>query len=108
MLNLWRRHLRACPHRKQGRKYLKCQCPIWMDWRTDGPRIRRPVGTRNWQVAQRKAREWEARGFADGGELTSIQEAAEQFIADAQARNLRDSTLYKYDLLFRQLRAFAD
>ena len=63
MLILWRRHLKDCPHRKKGREYLKCQCPIWLDWRTDGPRIRRPVGTRNWQVAQRKAREWEAQGF---------------------------------------------
>lgn len=108
MLNLWRRHLKACPHRIKGRKYLRCQCPIWMDWRTDGPRIRRPVGTGNWQVAQRKAREWEAQGFADGGKTTSIQEATDKFIEDAKARNLRDATLYKYDLLFRQLRAFAD
>ncbi len=108
MLNLWRRHIRTCPHRKKGRDYLKCHCPIWMDWRTDGARIRRPVGTRNWQVAQQKAREWEAKGFADGGKTTTIQEATEKFIEDAKARNLREATLYKYDLLFRQLRAFAD
>ena len=79
-----------------------------MDWRTDGPRIRRPVGTRNRQAAQRKAREWEAQGFADGGKTTTVQEATEKFIEDAKARNLREATLYKYDLLFRQLRAFAD
>ena len=60
----------SCPHRGKGRKYLKCQCPIWMDWRLDGPRLRRPVGTRNWEVAQRRAREWEAQGFADGGKTT--------------------------------------
>jgi len=108
MLILWRRHVKDCPHREKGREYLKCQCPIWMDWRTDGPRIRRPVGTRNWQVAQRKAREWEAQGFAGGGKTTTIQEATEKFIEDAKARNLREATLYKYDLLFRQLKAFAD
>jgi len=108
MLNLWRRHVAACPHRGKGRNYLKCQCPIWMDWRLDGPRMRRPVGTRNWDVAQRKAREWEAQGFADGGKTTCVQEATDKFIEDAKARNLRDATLYKYDLLFRQLRAFAD
>lgn len=107
MLNLWRRHVASCPHRHKGRKYLKCRCPIWMDWRLDGPRLRRPVGTRNWEVAQRRAREWEVQGFADGGKTTTIQEAAENFIEDAKARNLRDATLYKYDLLFRQLRAFA-
>ncbi len=103
MLNLWRRHVASCPHRHKGRKYLKCQCPIWMDWRFDGPRLRRPVGTRNWEVAQRRAREWEAQGFADGGKTTSIQEATDKFVEDAKARNLRDATLYKYDLLFRQL-----
>ena len=107
MLNLWRRHLNACPHRRKGRTYVKCQCPIWMDWRIGAERIRRPVGTRNWQVAQGKARDWEAQGFASGGKTTTIQEATDKFIEDAKARNLRDATIYKYDLLFRQLRVFS-
>jgi integrase/recombinase XerD len=36
-----------------------------------------------------------------------VKEACDKFIADAEARNLREPTLYKYRLLFRQLRDFA-
>ncbi len=37
----------------------------------------------------------------------TVKEACDKFIADAEARNLREPTLYKYRLLFRQLRDFA-
>ena len=37
----------------------------------------------------------------------TIKEACEQFERDASARKLRDKTIYKYKLLFRQLQAFS-
>jgi site-specific recombinase XerD len=37
-----------------------------------------------------------------------VAEARKAFLADARARNLREPTLYKYDLLLRQLQIFAD
>jgi integrase/recombinase XerD len=39
--------------------------------------------------------------------LITIERAKEDFLADAEARNLKDKTIYKYRLLFRQLEAFA-
>ena len=37
----------------------------------------------------------------------TIQDACDQFIQDAHARDLRELTIYKYRLLFRQLQQFA-
>jgi len=37
----------------------------------------------------------------------TVAEACDKFIADAEAQNLREPTLYKYRLLFRQLQDFA-
>jgi integrase/recombinase XerD len=38
----------------------------------------------------------------------TIQDASDQFISDAEARGLRPPSVYKYKLLFKQLKAFAD
>jgi hypothetical protein len=43
----------------------------------------------------------------DGTEPTTIQLAGEKFIADANARKCNDSTIYKYNLLFKHVRNFA-
>lgn len=37
----------------------------------------------------------------------TVEQANAEFIADAEARNLKDKTVYKYRLLFRQLTEFA-
>ena len=41
MLTIWRRHTAECPHRKKGRNYLKCNCPIWADGYVNGKRTLR-------------------------------------------------------------------
>jgi len=40
-------------------------------------------------------------------EPTTIDHATEQYLSDDRSRNLRESTIYKYDLLFRNLKRFA-
>ena len=37
----------------------------------------------------------------------TIEEATEAFVRDAEARGLRPPSVYKYKLLFKQLKAFA-
>src|SRR5215472_11921428 len=58
MLNLWRRHVKACPHKGKGegkgRSYTKCSCPIWCDGEIDGKRVRKSLDTRDWARATRK------------------------------------------------------
>jgi integrase/recombinase XerD len=55
-------------------------------------------------------REWEAedRCTRQQEQQITIKDAHKKFIADAEARKLNDSTLYKYRLLFRQLDGFAE
>jgi hypothetical protein len=85
---------------------LKCACPIWMDWRISGKRIRKPLGLRDWQVAQQRARDMEATGFAQAGVPLTIEESFQKFVADAEARNLRKAKLRKYKLTQRKLTEF--
>ena len=106
MLVLWRRHELSCPH--TSRKSKKCRCPIWVDWRLSGKRIRKPIGLRDWSLAQQRARVWESEGIVGGGSPVLIKAACDKFLDDAKARGLREPTLYKYKLLFRKLQEFAE
>ncbi len=108
MLNLWRRHTKTCKYKDEGRDCIKCKCPIWVDWRVSGQRIRKPIGLGDWQLAQQRARKWEAEGMEGATSPQTVKAACEAFRADAKARDLKPPTIYKYDLLFRQLEAFAE
>lgn len=67
------------------------------------------MGLRDWDKAQVLVRDWEAKGeaksVADPLPIT-IKDACELFVRDAQARNLREKTIYKYRLVFGQLEKF--
>ena len=52
-LRLYRRHLKKCSHRKKGREYTKCSCPIWVDGYLNGEDYRRSLNTWDWQRAIR-------------------------------------------------------
>ena len=109
MLNPYRRHVKSCPHRSDGRKYRRCRCPIWVDGTLDGHDVRKSVQTRNWEKAQAMIRDWEANGGrGDDNPIPTVAEACGDFIADAEARKLTEATVYKYSLLFQQLQSFAE
>ena len=110
MLTIYRRHRKNCKQRAKGRKYRHCQCPVWVDGTLGGNQIRESLKVRDWQRAQEMIREWEAedRRTRQQEQQITIKNAHEKFIADAVARKLNDSTLYKYRLLFRQLDGFAE
>jgi integrase/recombinase XerD len=111
MLTIYRRHLKHCDHREEGRKYRRCKCPIWVDGFLGGEDIRESLQMRDWEKASAEIRQWEARGSKHEpeakGKPVSVAHAAAAFLHDARARKLRHSTLYKYRLLLRRLRDFA-
>ncbi len=108
MLTTYRRHVKTCAHRSEGRKYRRCRCPIWADGFLGQEEIRKTLETRNWEQAQDIIRQWEAEGSrAPERRPVSIAQAWTEFLADAQARNLREPTIYKYELLSRQMDRFA-
>jgi integrase/recombinase XerD len=108
MLTIYRRHRKNCKQRIEGRDYRRCLCPIWVDGSLDGVEIRKSLRLRDWQRAQDLVRKWEADGQrVEKLKPLTVKEACEKFVADAEARNLREPTLYKYRLLFRHFQDFA-
>ena len=111
MLTIYRRHIKTCPHCTLGRKYRRCRCPIWADGFIETQEIRESLGTRNWEEAEEEKlpalRERYKRTAAPppAEPITTVQ-AWKEFLTDAKARNLREPTIYKYDLLSRQMDLF--
>jgi integrase/recombinase XerD len=108
MLTIYRRHRRSCAHRNEGRKYRRCQCPIWVDGLLGGKDMRESLKLRDWQRAQDLLREWEAKNQrVTHSEQQTIEAAFKEFLADIEARKLHGSTIRKYKLLQRQAEAFS-
>jgi site-specific recombinase XerD len=104
VLKLYRRHVRKCPN--DSRDNLRCRCPIWMDWTQGSTRLQKSLDIRDWQAAQRRARDMEADGIdayltRDSAALT-VQKATDDFEADAK-NNIQTSTLKQYKILFSRL-----
>jgi len=109
MLGIFRRHQKRCPHRHEGRNYRRCHCPVWVDGHLNGRELHISLHTRDWQKAQRAVRGWEVAGeqIKESAQV-ALSHACDEFLRDAVARGLREPTLYKYRLLFRQLQQFAN
>jgi hypothetical protein len=73
----------------------------------NGVELRESLGMRDWEKAQQCIYAWEAAGrpIVETVE-TTIEQACHAFENDAQARGLRESTLKKYGVLFKQIKAF--
>jgi len=109
MLTIYRRHKRNCKHCSEGRKYRQCRCPIWVDGVVAGAEVRKSLDVVNWQKAQDKVREWESqeREPTPAPEPITIQLAGHRFLVDLEAQKLKESTIGKYRLLFKQIGNFA-
>src|SRR5882724_3014788 len=110
---IFRRHRSRCHLRRAGRRAWGCACPIWIDARMNGKRLLTSMNLTDWQEAQVLAQEWEKQGVATlkaetatsvqkEGDI-SLEQAWENFLARAKARNLRPATLAKYALLRREM-----
>jgi integrase/recombinase XerD len=65
-----------------------------------GKKMRKALGIRNWESAQKIVRDWEAGKQAV---LIPVKDAFARYIADCEARHLRSETLRKYRLLEREM-----
>jgi integrase/recombinase XerD len=104
---IWRRHTPRCT--STDKSDPRCGCPIYQEFRVGKRRHRLTLKTRNWQKALAEIRRQEIEGVEKlKPKGISIGAATDKFIADAEARGLREPTIYKFKLLFNQLKAFAD
>src|SRR5215467_862892 len=107
MLSVYSRHSHDCP-KKADMSWKRCRCPKWISGTLDGRFIRKSAKTRGWDKAEELKRKWEEATSSKKVELVTIEEAIDAYLADAQARELRDSTLYKLRIIFqRQFLAWA-
>src|SRR6476661_7722184 len=111
MLTIYRRHTRDCQHKSEGRAYRRCKCPVWADGFAGKTEVRKSLGTADWNKALEIINQWQTEKAVlpetDNGPVT-IAWATSEFEADAIARGLQERTVYKYKILFRQLKAFAE
>jgi integrase len=86
-----------------------CRCPLWVDGFLADREIRQSLHTRDWKKAQFSLRQAQAEGkqAIEQSQPMGIGQATEAFLADTKARRLNEATIYKYGLLFRQLKDFA-
>jgi integrase/recombinase XerD len=110
MLTIYRRHKKNCEHRKDGRNYRGCHCPLWVDGFLAGQEICKSLDLADWQKAQDVAREMEATESKPKvtDEPVMIAQGWDKFLEDAKARNLTEPSIYKYELLSRQMKSFAE
>jgi hypothetical protein len=101
MLNIYRRHLKSCPQKPM--RYKRCKCPICVVGRGKGEFVRESLGLVNWERAQAVVRAWEVEDLPPQ-ETVTIERAADSFLQDAESRHLKESSLAKYKLLFRELK----
>ena len=99
MLTAYRRHRDSCKHR--SRRYKGCSCPIWVQGVLDGKPVRRSLDLTGWEAAQLRIRELEIHGE---GNVASVEEAAEKFLADCEARNLSAAIRKKYEYVTKELK----
>ena len=102
MLAVYKRHVPPCPQRSRG--YRRCNCPCWIEGTVEGKYYRKSLKTRSWERASKLARDIEE----GKTHSVSIEDATASFVRDAEARGLRPPSIYKYRLLFKQLKAFAE
>jgi integrase/recombinase XerD len=119
MLSIFRRHTRACTakRRQHDRAFRKCKCTIHAEGAVGKEYVRESLKTRNWDLAQRRIAEAEARGAwreLSGPHTSAVRTAAASvsaFLTDAasqKGRALAAPTLSKYRTLFGRLEAFCE
>jgi hypothetical protein len=102
---IYRRHVPPCT--STDRRDPRCGCPIHYSSSVNGKRIRRTLKTTNWQKALADIRRKELEGIQEKPKSPLIEQACQAYLEDATARDLKDPTLYKFRLLFRQMQEFA-
>jgi len=112
MFSLYRRHEKSCKAgRKMGIRYMKCNCPVWIDGEDEhGRRQRYSLKTRSWSLAQARLIELERDPAAAAPHQTAssplLEAAITTYLEDCRARNLTESTLTSYSNVLGHLKSF--
>src|SRR5215472_3604788 len=96
-LTPYRRHLAACELKSKGQNFTLCECPIHAYGTLRGEPFRRSLNTNDWNRALRRIEALEQNPDTDGLLPTTpargLAAAVKAYIADAEARNLRPTSI---------------
>ena len=125
MLTIYRRHTKRCPF--SSVREWRCGCPIWVSGTIGAATIRRSVNLVSRGAAQSIIDRWENQGFVDDdlsppcpsneeaesslrnpSELTTVNDAIQEFLLDMEDRHLEESTIRTYRPLFNELKLFCE
>lgn len=120
------RHERTYESDELRRGFKRCLCPIQFEGKLRiAGFVRKSTEQTSWDEARAIAAAWEAAGTPgvaptppppldspstgpDAGTPVTIQQAAEEFLADIEARQMDESTRRKYRTMLKQMRGYAD
>lgn len=105
MLAIYRRHSPRCD--QNSRRYRRCNCPVWCEGTLEGKYLRRALKVRSWERAEKLVREMQDSGNGKISGRTTVEQACDAFIRDAESRQLKHETVNKFRLLFRRLKEFS-
>jgi site-specific recombinase XerD len=119
MLTIYRRHRKGCKIKQEAEIRIhiendvffrkgekKCSCALWVD----GPEIRQSLHTCDWDKAREEVGKLVGKQnpeAASAAEPITLEQAMGDFLSDARSRKLKNSTIDRYRILFRQLGQFA-
>jgi integrase/recombinase XerD len=106
MLTVYRRHNPALC-KSTDRYHKRCTCSTWVEGMVGDKYVRHSLKTRSWERAVAKVRKMEATedptaAPATKDEPVTIERAVNEYLADANARELGEATLYKLKIIFRK------
>lgn len=120
-IEVYTRHSEDCPDRAEGKECKSCDCRKYLYISQPRKKPLRPsADTRSWEKAEdlkRDIKDWldplkaELRRLKEGDQArrTTINEAIDLYLADADKRGLKPETLRKLRKIFdRQLRSWAE
>lgn len=109
MFTLYRRHESNCPHAPKGTRYIRCNCPIWLDGLDDsGKRRRHSLKTRDWRHASDIVERLDKGAPPPADPVrrgTSVAAAIAAYLADCRVRQLSAGTIAGYKKLLEHLAA---
>jgi hypothetical protein len=103
LLTVYRRHNPALC-KSTDRYYKRCTCPAWVEGTVGGKYVRLSLKTHSWERAVAKMRKMDATEDptpppAKKDEPVTIERAVNEYLADAEARELGEATLYKLNII---------
>lgn len=100
-LDLYRRHVKACPSKDKGRSFTRCQCPVWVDGShpVTGKRVQRSVGTRDWNRATKLLEQWETDQSTEDirtAGAPTVSQGVAKFLKECEIQKRAEGTIDKY------------